>query len=618
MIKKRLLLIICCSLLLVPGAAAQDMWELIWSDEFEYTGLPDATKWGYDVGVGQGGWGNNEEQYYTEARLENARVGNGVLTIEARKENFQGRQYTSARLVTRDRAEWTYGRFEVRADVPFGRGTWAAIWLLYAENQYGNGSWPDNGEIDFMEYVGHDQNRIHGTVHTDRFNSLIGTQRGSSIVIDDVENSFHVYAIEWTPRKIDFFVDDEKYFTYENDGRGWPSWPFDQPFYLILNLAIGGNWGGAQGIDDSIFPQQMQVDYVRVYRYAAPPQIALTDPTTAVSIAPGSPLPISVDASDSDGQVERVEILQGGGVMAEFTEPPYTLTLEDTQAGCYEVRARVVDDGGWTTETEAVPVTVGSDCPQAPYLIAPTPIPGVLEAEYYDLGGSGVAYLDVGADNSGSGIRQDEGVDIEVTSDRDGRYHVTNIANREWMEYTIDVVAAGTYTIDARIASETGGGSFRLEIDGEDKTGAVSFGSTGGLQQWDIVRVSNVTLDAGLQTLRVRMLSGGFNLNKLTFVQTTGTGVKEGEVPDRFNLLPNYPNPFNRDTIISYTLPEAAFVTLEVFDAQGRKIETLRARMHAPGMHEATFSSQNLPNGTYFYRLHTPTSAIVRPMTLMR
>jgi len=235
--------------------------ELVWFDEFDYTGLPASDKWGYDVGGS--GWGNNELQYYTENRTENARVENGNLIIEAHKENYGGKSYTSARLLTKAKGDWKNGRLEVKAKLPGGKGTWPAIWMLPTDWVYGG--WPASGEIDIMEYVGYDPGVVHGTVHTQAFNHSIGTQQGNSINVADAESNFHVYAIEWDQDKIDFFVDDTKYFTFTNQG-GWEKWPFDQRFHLLLNIAVGGDWGGVQGVDDNIFPVKMEVDYVRVYQ----------------------------------------------------------------------------------------------------------------------------------------------------------------------------------------------------------------------------------------------------------------------------------------------------------------------------------------------------------------
>lgn len=238
-------------------------WQLVWNDEFDYRGLPDPARWGYDTGRNGEGWGNNELQCYTAARRGNARVRNGLLTITARRESRDGKKYTSARLVTRGRAAWRYGRMEARVRFPEGRGTWSAVWLMPLESHYG--VWPASGEIDLVEQVGYDADCIVGTVHTTRHSHLDGTQKNGSVRASDVTREFHVYAIEWESEQIRFYFDDRLYFVYENEGAGPAVWPFDQPFYLILNLAVGGNWGGQQGIDDGAFPQRMEVDYVRVY-----------------------------------------------------------------------------------------------------------------------------------------------------------------------------------------------------------------------------------------------------------------------------------------------------------------------------------------------------------------
>jgi len=248
-------------------------WKLVWSDEFDVPGAPDPARWKYEVGYIR----NRESQYYTDDRRENARVEDGCLVIEAKKENYPipGKPdtfaaHTSASLHTRGRAQWLYGRIEVRAKLPTGRGTWPAIWML--SESISTAGWPACGEIDIMENVGYDPHKIHGTVHTRAYNHTKRTEKGGSVTIDRPYDDFHVYAIEWDQQKIDFFVDDQKYFTFTNDGQGnADTWPFDQPFFLKLNLAIGGMWGGRRGIDDSIFPQKFLIDYVRVYQRTPQP-----------------------------------------------------------------------------------------------------------------------------------------------------------------------------------------------------------------------------------------------------------------------------------------------------------------------------------------------------------
>lgn len=241
---------------LAPG------YKLTWSDEFNYIGLPDSTKWSY--ATGGHGWGNNELQFYTSAETNNAMVKNGKLFITAIKEQKENRQYTSARLVTKNKAEFKYGRIEVSAKLPAGRGTWPAIWML-GKNLPEVG-WPASGEIDIMEHVGYDKDSIHGTIHTKAYNHVKGTQKGKTIFIATPYDEFHLYAIEWTPEKIDFMLDGVVYNQINNEHLTTDEWPFDQPFYLILNLAVGGNWGGKKGIDESVFPATMQVDYVRAFQ----------------------------------------------------------------------------------------------------------------------------------------------------------------------------------------------------------------------------------------------------------------------------------------------------------------------------------------------------------------
>ncbi len=238
-------------------------YDLVWSDEFDGTEL-DSSKWRYEVN-GDGG-GNNELQYYTNSNTE---VSDGTLKIIAKLEDYALKNYTSSRITTEYCAEWKYGIFEISAKLPAGRGTWPAIWMMPVYSRYGG--WPNSGELDIMEHVGYDMNHIHSTIHNDYYNGQQGTQKGDGTTnFDDVSEAFHVYKMEWLPDKILFWTDDELVYTYDpNKFSTCPAkeiWPFNSPFFLIMNVAIGGTWGGAQGVDDSIFPVQMEIDYVRVYQ----------------------------------------------------------------------------------------------------------------------------------------------------------------------------------------------------------------------------------------------------------------------------------------------------------------------------------------------------------------
>lgn len=240
---------------------------LVWSDEFSRAGLPDSTKWGYDLGDGCPGicgWGNNELQYYNANRLQNARVENGYLVIEAHREKMGTKEYSSARMVSKHKGDWTYGRMAIRAKLPKGLGVWPAIWMLPTDWVYGG--WPASGEIDIMENVGYMPDSVFGSVHTKRFNHSIGTQVTKGQLSTTLSSDFHEYSIEWDAEKIDFFFDGRQYLTFRNKHEGPDVWPFDRNFHLILNIAVGGNWGGKMGVDKAIWPQKMLIDYVRVYQ----------------------------------------------------------------------------------------------------------------------------------------------------------------------------------------------------------------------------------------------------------------------------------------------------------------------------------------------------------------
>ena len=275
-------------------AFAQDR-TLVWSDDFQYAGAPDPAKWSYEYGFVR----NHESQFYTRDRLENARVENGMLIIEARKEHWlnpdydptskdpdrrrQFAEYTSASLITRQKASWRFGRIEVDAKIPRGKGVWPAIWML--GDGFPKTPWPRCGETDIMEFVGHDPTHLYATVHWSRNGKP--ANEGSKIKAMAPYDDFHVYAVDWTPKKMDFYFDDKMYFSFNvdhadqrvaaaepGDGRlgktsddeSIDENPFRRAQFLILNLAIGGDWGGA--IDDTIFPRRYLIKSARIFSLA--------------------------------------------------------------------------------------------------------------------------------------------------------------------------------------------------------------------------------------------------------------------------------------------------------------------------------------------------------------
>ncbi|PRZ24178.1 glycoside hydrolase family 16 protein [Flavobacterium granuli] len=257
------------------NAQKKEKWKLVWREEFNYTGLPDSAKWGYEVGHIR----NNEQQYYTKARKENVWVSKGVLAITGRKESYPNEsfkkeskdwktkdslaQYTSASINTLGKVGWKYGRIEVKAKLPRGGGIWPAIWMMGTNRP--EVGWPKCGEIDVMEFIGNHPKDIYGTIHYPDPVSNGNKSNGGKIVAENLDSQFHIYAIEWNEQTIDIYFDDNKYHSFSIDtaGQGADN-PFRKPFYLLLNLAMGANWPGP--IDDTVLPQQFLVDYVRVYQ----------------------------------------------------------------------------------------------------------------------------------------------------------------------------------------------------------------------------------------------------------------------------------------------------------------------------------------------------------------
>lgn len=294
---------------------------LVWQDEFDVPGQPDPSRWGWDEGGS--GMGNNEAQYYTVNRPANARIDSGNLVITARREDtltcWNGPcKFTSARLVTRGRASWLYGRVDVRAKLPKGKGVWPAIWMLAESSPYGG--WPGSGEIDIMENVGFEPRIVHGTVHTEAFNHTIRTASGSSMTVSDPAANWHVYSLEWGPESLFIGVDGVRYHEFGNL-HTWQAWPFDQPFHLLLNLAVGGQWGGAQGIDTAIFPQEFRVDWVRVYKvdrgdgpYTLTPKVVGSG---SVALSPAKPTYAALDTVVATATpAAGWEFVRWGGVAA--------------------------------------------------------------------------------------------------------------------------------------------------------------------------------------------------------------------------------------------------------------------------------------------------------------
>jgi beta-glucanase (GH16 family) len=617
------------AILAVAGAAAPAAatWALVWADEFNGTSL-DAASWAPDIGTGCPslcGWGNNELQYYRSA---NVTVTGGNLVLTARAESYGGASYTSGKVTTRGKRSFLYGRVEMRAKLPTGGGMWPAFWMMPQADVYGG--WAASGEIDIMESA-NGTTSVGGALHFGgTYPANTSTSSSYTLGGANFADAFHVYAVEWEPDAIRWYVDGVLFMTrtsaqwYSSAAPGNARAPFDQAFYIILNAAVGGYYTGCTSSScvTASLPQSYLIDYVRVYNdiVNASPTVAITAPAPAASLSAGD-ITITATAGDTDGTVTTVEFSNGATYLGADTTAPYSFTWTSVPSGCYTVTVRAIDNlGGIATDT--VDLTVGSGCGQAAYPGVPLALPARIQAEDFDLGGPGVAYLDADAGNSGGQYRPTEGVDIESCADTGGGYNTGWINVGEWVEYTVAVPAAGGYTIRGRVSSLLGGSTFHLEFNGVDRTGDIAVPNTTGWQTWTTVSAS-AFLSAGTQVMRFVPTTAGFNVNWFEIL-SGASAVQTDLRPAGYALHPCHPNPFNPATTISYDLPEPAVVRLTIHDLAGRLVRTLVAgAVVGEGRHEVVWNGRDdagqiMAAGVYFYRLDAAGFSETKRMTLVK
>ena len=466
-----------------------DDWQPVWCDEFDEDGHPNPALWGYDLGGG--GWGNNELQFYTNS-ISNAFVEDGILTIRAIQESHSGYNYTSARLVSKYRGDWLYGRVQVKARVPEGRGTWPAIWMLPTDWMYGN--WPHSGEIDIMEHVGYDPNVIHGTIHTGAFNHMLGTQLGSRKTVPTAQTEFHLYEMIWEPGSILLFIDGEQFarFGYNPDLNmnieNSQAWPFDQRFHLILNLAIGGDWGGVRGVDPDAFPTEMHIEYVRVYQkdYAGLDRTAPEAITGLVEqFTTHNSARFKWTHAVDDVMVSHYNIYADGVLKGTTTVNGFLVT-------------GLTPDTNHIIEVEAVDFAQNTS-PKRAISIQTQPVRTItsrIQSEDYDA------------------MR---GVQVQPTDDVGGGFNVGWINTNDYLEYILEVQEAGTYVIHYRFASESVGGAITMTHINRFPTVITALYPTGGWQNWETITSESFNLNPGIYTFRFTASEGGFNLNYFEF-----------------------------------------------------------------------------------------------------
>ncbi|MFL1896314.1 carbohydrate-binding protein [Aquimarina sp. 2-A2] len=506
-------------------------WIRVWEDEFT-NGI--SSDWVFETGNGSSGWGNNELQYY---RRENATVVNGNLVITAKKENFGGYNYTSARMKTQGRKNFKYGKIEARIALPTGQGVWPAFWMLGSNiNTVG---WPACGEIDIVEHVNNDPD-IHGTIHWQDNNNTYAYYGGKTAVN---VNDYHTYSVEWSATDIRWFVDGVQYHMVSiSEGINGTS-EFHNDFFLLLNLAIGGNWPGFS-IDESRLPAKMYVDYVRVYEKGQGNPTPSTGPVTLYADCPFSGTSVAL----SEGRYTRAQLEALGMVNDHVSslkvQSGYQATLywDDNFSGSSLIKTSdtscLTNDTNWNDKMTSIVVSK---------------IP------------TGEASLFIEAEN----YTNMSGVQKENCSE--GGQNVGYIDAADWMVYdAIEFSSSGNYTIEYRVASAVNGGVLSTDVNaGTTVLGEVTIPNTGGWQNWTTVS-HTITINAGTYSLGLYAVAGGWNINwiKITKQNANRTSVStlDAKASDNIETTLVYPNPF-KDTIhINFNSKTAKMV---VFDPQG-------------------------------------------------
>ncbi|HTE26840.1 carbohydrate-binding protein [Flavitalea sp.] len=464
-------------------------WTMIYYDEFETEGLPDRTKWNIDPHPK--GWINSEQQVYTDSTRDNARVRNGNLVITGKKDFPTGNPdepWSSARVTSLRKMEFLYGKVEMRAKLPRARGSWPAFWLMPTTNAYGN--WPKSGEVDILEHVGNSFGKAMAAVHTENKNWTNGGNLGGNQMMPDLDTVYHVYGLEWSPDSLRFTHDGVGFYTYVNPQTDWKDWPFDKPFYVILNIAMGGGMGG--NIVEADWPDSMLVDWVHIS------QKGLGTPVlNSIIITPDS---ISVLPGKTQQFIARIQD-QNGHVINGIT-PTWSISGTGNVINA-DGFATIQSSGVVTATTTVENITVSG---LTNITVRPTDyksIPARIEAEDFD--NSNVCCT-------------------ETTADTSGVLNVSYIGKGSWFEYDIDVPDSKAYRLQLRVAANSAS-SLKIAIDTTELT-TVQLPASGGWQTWITVISAPIVFGPGQKTIRLTSESPGWNFNWLQIVKANKHKVK--------------------------------------------------------------------------------------------
>lgn len=522
-----LLVLLSTSALIAPQvscAAPPPGYKLAWSDEF-HQGVgasPDPATWSYETGGG--GWGNSESETYVNdtkhAQIVADPKADDGQALEILSTHDNG--FESVRMVTADKKSFQYGFIEARIRMPYGQGIWPAFWML-GDNIKQVG-WPRCGEVDIMENIGkkswwgRNESSLHSGAADNPHENVTKNASYNLPAGQSFHSGYHLFQMLWAKDAISFYVDGSLYETRTASEYGKDPWPFNAPFFLLLNTAVGGNWPGAPDATTA-FPQKMLVDYIRVYRGAsrapAAPAKLTAKPADGGQILLSWPGDVSATTYNLYRSAKPGD--EGAAPLKTGIAKTWFLDTDIAPGSRFYYRVAAVNSAGTSRQSREVSATALAAV-ESPYGPMPAHIPGTIQIEDYDKGGEGVGYRADDAINSGGEYRPGDGVDIASLSDSAGSY-VGWTAAGQWLKYTVDVAAAGAYDVAFRVAAVGAGGRFHLEdARGSNLSGPISVPNTGGWTKWITVKTV-VALNKGRQTLKIVEDSGGYNLDEMTFTE---------------------------------------------------------------------------------------------------
>lgn len=607
----------------ITSPVTAQRYELVWQDEFDGDTLdPLWIPW-------KGTAYNNELQCYT-GNPGNLFLRDGHLHLQALRETrtcgSRTTQYSSARVSTDStRMGWAYGRFEARIKMPAGQGFWPAFWLMPTRNI----GWPRGGEIDIMEYRGNLPQETNAAIHYWRQGCTGNPVQCRNFLHKtyptpfDLSLDFHIYALRWTPEVLQWYFNDILYYEVHRSAISADFDPFTGPFYIILNLAVGGDYLPNPDINTP-FPQALVIDYVRVYQDTNQPPDFRLEHEAHLDLPAGTPLPLNIRADDTDGNIVKVVLTRDDQEIAVLEQAPFTYTLPALMEGCYTLGGYAIDnDGARSAPLDPITLTVGHGCDETPWNSTAFALPGTIPAWQYNRGGQHRGYfetqpqLNLGAIDHPTMPRRHEAVDLRPTERPSAAYTVFNMVTNEWLSFDTIIAADSLFTFSLEVSTEV---SSSVDLY-HDEILLLSINRMRTEGEWQTYQSEPVHLPAGATRLRIQVRTGNLSLSTITVHAVEPTSVVRPEttsLPDQPQLGIPYPNPFNPVTMIPVRNTISSEVRLRVFDTAGRLVEILHdGPLHA-GHHNFVVNMYRRSSGRYMVVLEADQDRQVRPITLLK